>query len=167
MTETQEMKALREGLAAGIDALICESCFGSGTVTTVLDELDECPDCVGQRRNHPALAKLKEACDALPEIEAKLYRAAARTPATFSQDHGEVERVRAAFRSEFHRQAEIGAGDFWIDRETGLWGVNLDLDADTFVRAALAALRPLPEAQDFTTGYSMSIEDTDPEGPTQ
>lgn len=51
------------------------------------------------------------------------------------------EQMRATLRAELERQCGIGAGEFSVCPETGLWQVSADLDIDSLVRALT---RPAP-----------------------
>ncbi|RYG82270.1 MAG: hypothetical protein EON59_14275 [Alphaproteobacteria bacterium] len=50
------------------------------------------------------------------------------------------QEIARAMQAEIQRQCSIGAGDFSIDPETGLWEIGADLDAGSLARAILTTL---------------------------
>lgn len=56
-------------------------------------------------------------------------------PAPMTDTLERREAIKAALRAELERQCGIGAGNFYVDSETGLWDVVADLDADAIATA--------------------------------
>jgi hypothetical protein len=47
----------------------------------------------------------------------------------------DLSRLEGAAKAELERQCSIGAGDFEVCPDSGLWNVNMHLDAGSFLRA--------------------------------